>query len=802
MSVTLNDRLSLFGPVVAGTRDLPIEWPINDPAIDIEVTRQRAGVVVALIAASDWTFTAATVGGTVTLSVPATANDRYIVRGLYPVARASQLSASDSFSAASLNREFDRLWMTAQEAARESSRSVKVPYGEAGIDLPTIAERAGNLLGFDVNGLASAIPASSLPGGGGPITANQIIDSTADGRALLTQTLAQQRATLLIPDGKAPEDYGAVGDGVADDTAAIAAALAANNGSIIGRAGAIYRMEGQFVPPADFSFDLNGATLKPIYSGFDFAIRRSVAHGTSNSVASNVAGSRTITLAAAPVDIAAGDVVFFTTTSSSGRMPATMRQVTSTGATTITVDAALPAALPAGTTVARLNAAGRFRLVNGTINCIGLTDPGGGEALGFASLAGYEDVEIAGLEIENFVLNPASTDYLFWVAQARSVRVRDVRCENLSGERGILTAYQCESGITENVAWSGDGFGVAPFNCDKWVDIGTKAHGRWINGGSSKSIRAIRPIGCRDVTIENATIIAYDSAFKNEDNYAVTVRKLTTHNCNNSINVSHQNSSTLLGHMLVDELWSYDSVGDAIYDVDTVVSHHTYKNIHIERPNQHGINFAGERRHFDRITVLDWLSGFKPIVGSKLNGVEVTGTMRDVWAYTTNTAGRYGIDIPSTSTGFLIDDFTVRCNIVSNNRPRVAREVMPTALVELYRLNGANFNTTADQLMTNLMPAGYTRFRLQAIVAYWVSGASLTTAAGGIYTGAGKTGTAVVANTQTFASMTGNGTNKAMTVTVAGAENIGTNNQPFYFSLTTAQGAAATGDVVVYGFVD
>ena len=131
--------------------------------------------------------------------------------------------------------------------------------------------------------------------------------------------------------------------------------------------------------------------------------------------------------------------------------------------------------------------------------------------------------------------------------------------------------------------------------------------------------------------------------------------------------------------------------------------------------------------------------------------------------------------------------------------------------VQCGQLYGANFNVTTDQAIPISVPsAAYLLdsieidelFPLQPLV-------SLSTAQGGFYTGAGKSGITVVANSQAYSTITTNlasTTGNAMTATLAtaGLTTIfpgGSQPSPvttLYFSLTTAQGAAATANIRVY----
>jgi hypothetical protein len=111
---------------------------------------------------------------------------------------------------------------------------------------------------------------------------------------------------------------------------------------------------------------------------------------------------------------------------------------------------------------------------------------------------------------------------------------------------------------------------------------------------------------------------------------------------------------------------------------------------------------------------------------------------------------------------------------------------------------GLNMNITTDQNLALTVPTGAYYF-LKYVIGRNAS-ISLTTAAGGIYTAASKGGTAVVAATQAYSTLTGSTLSFALTVVAAQLLVVQTAN-PLVFSLTTAQGAAATMDLLVYGDV-
>ncbi|HWY13706.1 MAG TPA: hypothetical protein VNX86_01035 [Rhizomicrobium sp.] len=134
------------------------------------------------------------------------------------------------------------------------------------------------------------------------------------------------------------------------------------------------------------------------------------------------------------------------------------------------------------------------------------------------------------------------------------------------------------------------------------------------------------------------------------------------------------------------------------------------------------------------------------------------------------------------TTGIIVNVVTVQD--VSDLIAAGCAVVNPPPTDLLFSLKAANFNVATDQL---LVPNFSGRFRPKRFVVMNAS-ISLTTAAGGFYTAGAKGGTALVAAGQAYSAL-----NAAADWWAAGT--------PVYLSLTTAQGAAATADVYVYGDV-
>jgi len=118
----------------------------------------------------------------------------------------------------------------------------------------------------------------------------------------------------------------------------------------------------------------------------------------------------------------------------------------------------------------------------------------------------------------------------------------------------------------------------------------------------------------------------------------------------------------------------------------------------------------------------------------------------------------------------------------------------------LATLLSADFNSIADQPL--LLPSSMTAFAITGIIVT-NSQISLTTASGGFYPQTSKGGTAIVANSQVYSSLTG--ATKLLNCTIeatALATYYTRGNVPdwaIYLSLTVAQGINATADVYLLG---
>jgi hypothetical protein len=125
---------------------------------------------------------------------------------------------------------------------------------------------------------------------------------------------------------------------------------------------------------------------------------------------------------------------------------------------------------------------------------------------------------------------------------------------------------------------------------------------------------------------------------------------------------------------------------------------------------------------------------------------------------------------------------------VSNHPSNLATN---QALRLIASAQGVNLNAVADTIAPIL---GAGNVSVQSIIVANAS-ISLTTAQLAVYTGPGATGTAV----KSAYALSGNNSTTAVVVTAATSTN-SIAGSPLYIRCTTAQGAAATADVFIYGY--
>lgn len=115
----------------------------------------------------------------------------------------------------------------------------------------------------------------------------------------------------------------------------------------------------------------------------------------------------------------------------------------------------------------------------------------------------------------------------------------------------------------------------------------------------------------------------------------------------------------------------------------------------------------------------------------------------------------------------------------------------------LFVVRNANMKLTTDQAFTK--QGAFTLYMPTFIVAICKTGGATGTCAGGIYPAASKAGTALVASTQNWVTLTA--ANKIVSATLTAGMTTDAQTATPIFALTTGSTAAATADIFIFGTI-
>jgi hypothetical protein len=239
-------------------------------AADLVVQGVLLGVTTTYVLGTNYTLTGiGTPAGSATFLVaPANGTVITIYRNT-GLNRLTDYQDNGDLLADTVNLDFDRLWLALQEifsGGKGSPTALRVPNGETIPALGNAAARANRIQAYDGSGnplLIAGVDASSAASLALDLASTS---NAAKGAALVGFNLALAYSPNTVGArlralSVSPMSFGGVGDGVADDTAAIVAALAA--GKLLDLSGRSWRWTATINLPAGIAIDARGATLLP-----------------------------------------------------------------------------------------------------------------------------------------------------------------------------------------------------------------------------------------------------------------------------------------------------------------------------------------------------------------------------------------------------------------------------------------------------------------------------------------------------------------------------------------------------------
>jgi hypothetical protein len=295
-----NDRLS--GPYIAsaGQRDFAADFPlIKGQGLFAQI--ERGADVIRLNGAHLEAIDPGEGGFTCRLAQPALAGDRVWVFSLLPTERDRSHTPNGSVRTRTLEDDAEEQQAQHQEVRRDLGRALVAPFGEAGLELPPRAVRAGRTKVIGSNpdgeltlmdgrefkgdpggnvmavGLFSRLDQLSVPLGTEVIQTSgyaerglgvaRYVEVAAGPETAWRRQTQNGRWFELLPDGVnvTLQQFGAVGDGETDDREAILRAIAfclEKGGGVIGStSGAKHAFSGRIRVPWGVVIDLGRSTI-------------------------------------------------------------------------------------------------------------------------------------------------------------------------------------------------------------------------------------------------------------------------------------------------------------------------------------------------------------------------------------------------------------------------------------------------------------------------------------------------------------------------------------------------------------
>jgi Right handed beta helix region len=281
--MTVNSTPRRAGPFLGNgvSTEFPFAFKVFSAAdVALTYTDTVLGTDTLLVLGTDYTVALnpdqdASPGGTITYPIsgsPLPASATLVVIGSLEYNQPLDLPAGGNFSPIALENQLDRVAIQLQQIAEAQSRSFTFSASEGTIPVfPPVASRANKLLGFDATGqFIGVVPTPGDASGLALDLANGTVPTKGVGQVAYGPTLAYPAGTAgaKLRQSITFEDFGAVGDGVTNDTAAMRLALAyavtLGIGHVYGTAGKVYRVTLNLLvltPTQPLTVDFRGATV-------------------------------------------------------------------------------------------------------------------------------------------------------------------------------------------------------------------------------------------------------------------------------------------------------------------------------------------------------------------------------------------------------------------------------------------------------------------------------------------------------------------------------------------------------------
>ena len=243
---TTESRISYNGNGVTTIFSFPYKFLANGDLVVVEVS--AAGVETVKTLTTHYTLTGVgnDAGGTVTMLVAPASGVTLVIYRETAITQEVDYISGDAFPAETHEGALDRLTVILQEMNSKVSRAIKVPVGDPSTystTFPAAADRKDLFPVFDLTTGELEISSITQTQVASAVAAAYAAGSTADAVTFLQEgTGATSRSVQAkLRESVSVMDFGAVGDGVTDDSAAIQAAIDA-----VGAGGRVFFPAGTY----------------------------------------------------------------------------------------------------------------------------------------------------------------------------------------------------------------------------------------------------------------------------------------------------------------------------------------------------------------------------------------------------------------------------------------------------------------------------------------------------------------------------------------------------------------------------